>query len=261
MLKCGDIADSFQEISPESLAEDFDNVGLLIGHREQEVKKVLLTLDVDEGVAKEAVKLGADMIVSHHPVIFHPLKRIESSTANGRMLLTLIEHHIAVYSAHTNMDAAWGGLNDFLLEKLDMKSDEVLEEGKEEVGIGRIVYIKDGVTVGDLAKKVKEAFSLSEIRYTGDANKAVHTIGVCSGGGSGMIDDCISRQCDVFLTGDIKYTGARHLAEYGISVIDLGHYESEHICMEMFEKMLREKFGERLELFLSKENKNIFSTL
>lgn len=261
MYTCGDIADLFRKIAPEELAEDFDNVGFLVGHRNQPVQSILLTLDVDENVANEAVALGCNMIVSHHPVIFHPVKRIEDSTSHGRMLLTLIENKIAVYSAHTNMDAAKGGLNDFLLEKLHFASEEILEVDKNDVGIGRIVYIKEGMSLRALAELVKEAFSLNVIRYTGNPERVVKSIGICSGGGSGMIDDCITRECDVFITGDIKYTGARQLAEYGISVIDLGHFESEHICMEMFEHMIKDSLGDSLTLHYSKANRNVFREL
>ena len=261
MYKAVDVADLIRKIAPEDMAEDFDNVGFLVGHQDRKVKRILLTLDVDEGVADEAILMECDMIVSHHPVIFHPLKRIEDSSASGRMLLKLIENKIAVYSAHTNLDAAKGGLNDFLLDKLGFRSEEVLEVGKEDTGIGRVVYLKDGIKLQDLALLVKNAFSLSEVRYTGEKTRTVTSIGICSGGGSGLVDDCIARECDVFLTGDIKYTGARKLAEYGISVIDLGHYESEHICMELFESIMKDAFKDEITIYRSQANQNVFSAL
>ncbi len=261
MPTCNEIVELFERFAPENLAEDFDNVGLLVGRKKSEVKKVLLTLDVDEDVANEATRNGCDMIISHHPVIFHPIKRINDTTSAGRMMLTLIENNISVYSTHTNMDAAWGGLNDLLLEKLGFSSEEILETGKDEVGIGRVVYIKEGILIRELAEKVKKAFSLSEIRYSGSGERTVYSVGICSGGGSGMIDDCIARGCDAFITGDIKYTGARALWEEGVSVVDLGHYESEHICMELFEKILKKEYGEAITLIHSKENKNIFTAL
>ena len=258
MYEVSDVIKVLQKLAPEELAEDFDNVGFLVGRKDHKVGKILLTLDVDEAVAEEAKELECDMIVSHHPVIFHPVKSLTDSTAYGRMLLSLVENGIAVYSAHTNLDAVRGGLNDFLLEKLGFSSEEVLEIGKEREGIGRVIYRKDGIRLQSLAQKVKEKFALSEVRYSGDPNRMVHSIGICSGGGSGLIDDCIQRECDVYITGDIKYTGARKLAEYGISVIDLGHYESEHICTELFERVLKDAFGNEIVFCHSLANRNVF---
>ncbi|NLM49800.1 MAG: Nif3-like dinuclear metal center hexameric protein [Clostridiaceae bacterium] len=252
-MKLAEIISCIENISPVELAEGFDNVGLLIGDGNREVKKVLLCLDVDEVVAREAAEIGADLIISHHPVIFHPLKDITTKTPSGRMVITLIKNNIAVYSAHTNLDTAEGGLNDHFCEVLGLKPLRPLDEG----GLGRIC--EGNVTLEELAKRCKEAFNLPYVKASGDKNKFLSTIAVCTGGGSSLVDAVKREMADCYISGDISYGKARELYFLGISHVEIGHYDSEIIVMDLLEKILRDEFEGEIELIKSKRNINIYN--
>lgn len=154
-MKIKEITDILDNYAPRFLAEEYDNVGLLIGDEERECEKILLCLDIDEIVAEEAVRMGANLIVSHHPIMFNPIKKVTTDTSEGRCILKLIENKIALYSAHTNLDSAGGGLNDLMCEILDLENARPLANPDEEFGIGRVGTLKSETTLADFAQKVK----------------------------------------------------------------------------------------------------------
>lgn len=133
-MKCKEIAAVIEQLAPRSLAYDWDNVGLLFGDAEQEVTRLLLTLDMDIGVAQEAARVGAQMVVGHHPILFDPVSRVTAQTPDGRLLQTLARNSVSYYAAHTNLDIAKGGLNDLLAKKFRLKHVEMLEPGPRRQG-------------------------------------------------------------------------------------------------------------------------------
>ncbi len=257
MVKVKDIISEIEKIAPQSLAEDFDNVGLLLGDCEAEVKKVLLCLDADEFTATEASMKGADMIISHHPLIFHPLKDLCFSKSAGRCMKTLIKSDIAVYSAHTNMDIAEGGLNDLVAKKLSLKVVSDIAFGEKERTCGRIC--EADMALGELIKRVKECYNLPYVRYAGDEDKKIKTVAICSGSGRGLTDDAIKRGADLYITGDLTYSDIRNLSENGVSYIEVGHYDSEISVTEIFKSIIEKAFPE-IEILISEE-KNIVKTV
>lgn len=239
MVTVNDIKRVIEDYANPSLAEDFDNVGLLFGHGEQPVKKVLLSLDVDESIAREAKEKGADMIVSHHPVIFNPVKSITDATSDGRMLLTLGESSIAVLSAHTNMDKASGGLNDLMVKKLGLKASSA---GAALDGCIRICDADE--SLGDLAEKLKKEYGAPIIRFTGDKERKIKRVGLCTGGGRSMIYDAINAGCDCYISGDLSYSDIRTLVHSGVDFIEIGHYYSERCVTEIFERIIKNAYPE-----------------
>ena len=168
-MKCREIAAIIEELAPRSLAYDWDNVGLLFGDAEQEVTRVLLTLDMDVGVAEEAARLGVQMVIGHHPILFDPISRVTAQTPEGRLLQTLARNSISYYAAHTNLDVAKGGLNDLLAKKLRLKNVEQLEAiDVEGEGIGRIGDLDSPISLLALAERVKKAFGVANLRYAGE---------------------------------------------------------------------------------------------
>lgn len=233
------IKNAIEAYAPLYLAEDFDNVGLLVGDKNKEVKKVLLCLDVDERTAEEAEKTGADMIVSHHPVIFNAQKSITQDTPQGRMLLRLIKNSTAVFSAHTNMDKADGGLNDLMAEKLGLSCEEGLCSKDECIRICRA-----DMTLRQLAEKLKKEYALPFIRFTGNPEKRVSRVAVCTGGGRSSAQLAVEKECDAYISGDLHYADIRELAFSGVDFLEIGHFYSERPVTEIFNSVIKKAYPE-----------------
>ena len=253
-MQVSEIAKIIEQAFPLCDAEEWDNAGLLLGRRDKDVQKVLLTLDVTSFVAEEAVKCGADMIVSHHPILFSPANRITDETPEGRMILKLIQNDIAVYAAHTNLDKGIGGINDYLSEVFGLKNVEtVIKSDREGVGLGRIGILPESMTVRELALLVKDKLS-TPVRLSGDGDKMVKKLAIGSGASDDIIPTAGAMGADAVITGDCKYHRNQGFAELGVAVIDAGHYPTEICSVEIFEKLLA---GNGLE-FIRSENKDIF---
>lgn len=251
MITAGDIKRVIENYAPPALAEDFDNVGLLVGDSEKCVKKILLTLDVDEQTAMEAVSLGADMIVSHHPVIFTPPKSVTNETALGRTLMTLIKNSVAVLSAHTNMDKAKGGLNDLMAERLGLSIEEDVSDAEKCIRICRA-----DTTLGELASCLKSEYNVPHVKFTGNPERVIKRVGICTGGGRSMAEDAAAAKCDVFISGDLHYSDIRDLVFSGVDFIEIGHYYSEYPVTEIFKSVINAAYPE-ISTIISKE-KDVF---
>lgn len=253
MSKCIDIVRCIEELAPCSLACDWDNVGLLVGDMDKDIRKILICLDNDEHVTAEAVELGADMIISHHPIMFSPINRMTESDPQQRMIRRMCENGICHYAAHTNMDCAVGGLNDYLAVKLGMENAFVIEDNGNGAGFGRMAELKEEKTLGDMVKLCEDRLNLDSVRYVGELNRKIRTVAVNSGSGSDILGECIKRGVDLLITGDLKYTPARDAYEKGIAVIDAGHYGTEVIFTELMKDYLEKKFSD-IEFIISKAN-------
>lgn len=261
-MKCKEIAAVIEQLAPRSLAYDWDNVGLLFGDAEQEVTRLLLTLDMDIGVAQEAARLGAQMVVGHHPILFDPVSRVTAQTPDGRLLQTLARNSVSYYAAHTNLDIAKGGLNDLLAKKFRLKHVEMLEPVETAgEGIGRIGDLDAPITLLALAERVKKALGIENLRYAGDEDALVSRIAVNSGGGASLIDAALSHGADVFITGDYKYAQIRGCLDNGMKVIDVGHYDSEILVCELLQEYLTPRIGNSVEILLTEANKNVVKFL
>ena len=256
MVNLCEITDKLEKSYPLSYACSWDNVGLLIGNREKTVSKVLLALDFDINVAKEAKEIGAELIITHHPVMFSSINKITSDTPLGSALLFLIENGIALYSAHTNLDCAPGGINDYLVELYGFKNMQHtdIEPGKE-YGLGRISELQSPITLKELASHIGKKLNLEHIYYIGRNDAIIRTAFTCSGSGGSLIS--ADKNVDVFITGDIKYSGAREFHEQGLNVIYAGHYDTEIFTTRLFEKTIA---GLDVETVISKTNINVVKT-
>lgn len=257
MTLVSDIISYMNELYPESLAEEWDNVGLLVGRKDKSVKKVLLTLDVDINVVNEAVENSVDIIISHHPVIFNPLKSITEETNEGKMFSLLIKNDISVYSAHTNLDMADGGLNDYAANLLGINIEGILSE---ETGLGRYGSYDKEYTLNDIVLICEKVFEEDKIRFVGDKNKKVEKVAIVTGSGMSEIDKCYEKKIDLFITGDVKYSGAREALNNNLCIIDAGHYGTEFIVVDLLYDVLIKKFSD-IELIKSIKNTNVFDTI
>lgn len=231
---------------PAAVAEDWDNVGLLTGDDESEVKHVFLALDLTEAVLDEAVQAGADMIVTHHPMIFSGIKKINNHSFTGRKILTLIQKGIVYYAMHTNYDVL--GMADLSADYTKMHDTTVLsvtEEREGEVqGFGRVGKLPREMTLREYAQLVKESLKLNDVKVYGNLDSMVKCAAVCTGSGKSMIKDVIKAGADVYVTGDIDHhTGIDTVAQ-GLALIDAGHYGTEYIFMDAMKKELTQAFPE-----------------
>lgn len=208
------------------LAYEWDNVGLGIGELSSEVKRILVTLEITESVIDEAITKKADMIISHHPLIFKPLKTIKDSDAKGSMILKLIKNSIAVYVAHTNFDILDGGLNDYVADLIELQRVGKLAYENEE-GIGRYGFLLKPMNLNEFINYLKDKLKIDELRLIEGGKHTINKVGLVTGSGIEYADDAFSMNCDVYLTGDVKYHDAQDWLLKGMNIIDFGHYGSE----------------------------------
>lgn len=234
-MKLKEIAKIIEKEFPLSSAYDWDNCGLLLGDGEKEIKTALLSLDVNNAVLKEAKNVGADLILSHHPILFDGARSITAQTAEGRLLLGLSESKISVYSAHTNCDVGKNGINARLASLFDLDDTEFLEEN----GLGRVGNLKSSLPFGEFALLTKKLLKTPFLRINGVKTAPVRRIAVASGACSDSIPEAIKKGADVIITADMKYHEMMNYGEEGIFIIDAGHYPTEIIVLDIFEDILK----------------------
>ncbi|MDY5350493.1 MAG: Nif3-like dinuclear metal center hexameric protein [Candidatus Ventricola sp.] len=236
-------------IAPYELAEEWDNVGLLVGHAQAQVTRVLVALDLSMGVVEEAKALGAQLIVTHHPIMFSARKRLTDADREGRLMLALAEAGIAHIAAHTNLDSAPGGVNDTLMAA--MGAENVRGEGFVRAG-----DLPEGMTLGTLAQRARTKLR-AEVRVYGAADTAVHVLGCCSGAGGGEVALAKALGADCFITGEIRHHEALDAVDGGVCVLEAGHFETENPVCEVLRTALQKAADEveyNLTVFCSKGN-------
>lgn len=223
------IYDAIDRLAPFWLTMDFDNTGILVGDRDREVSCALLALDCTPAVVEQARQLGAQLIVTHHPVIFHPLKRVNEDA----VVYQLIRSDIAVISAHTNLDIAQGGVNDALASAIGLRDCRGLELLNEQTGawLGRIGTLPEPLSPEAFAAHIKACLNAASVKFSA-APRAIHTVALCSGSGADCLDAAISAGADALLTSEVKQHEYLAAAAAGISIFDAGHFDTEDIVIE-----------------------------
>lgn len=238
-----DIFKALEELAPPALAERWDNCGLQVGPAGGEVRRILLSLDVTLPVAEEAAEMGAELIVSHHPLIFTPLQRIDGATALGKLLYYLVANRIAVFSIHTSLDSAKGGVNDALADLIGIRNATPLKPLTEGTGLGRIGELSNLESGTALAARLKSALGLREIRVSGDIGGGVRRVALCSGSGGDLLGTALEQKADIFVTGEIHHHTAVSALGGELPVLELGHWRSERIVLPPLQKFLQRQFG------------------
>ena len=222
-----DIIKVMDGIAPPNLAEPWDNVGLLVGRSSNTVKKLMVALDVSPEVVEQAVEHKVQMLVTHHPVIFDPIKKMTDRSWQHKLLLDCAENKIAVYSAHTSLDSVLGGVNDVLAEKIGLLHTEVLVPAAGgEAGLGRVGCLHEPMTLQEFSEKIKTVLKLDNI-IAGDAGRRVSKVAVCGGAGAEFIDEALAAGADTFVNGDVKYHTAQNAVYSGLNIIDATHQGTE----------------------------------
>ena len=238
-------------IAPLGLAEDWDNVGLLVGDPARPVRRLMTCLTVTPNVVAEAVDREVDLIVTHHPMPFRPLKRLTPETPTGQMLLDLIAAGIAVYSAHTAFDSAANGINQRLARGLDLRGVFPLVFTGEGLGAGRIGWLETATPLGEIAESVKQFLNLDTIQIVGPPDKNVRLMAVACGAAGELLENARQAQCDAMLLGETRYHTYLEAEAHGIGLILPGHYASERFAMECLADVLTAEF-DTLEVWPSR---------
>lgn len=237
MPTAGEIEAALYELAPRPLAADWDNVGLLAGRADREVGKILVSLDITEAVAEEAERMGADLIVSHHPVIFHPARSVTDRDPAGRLLLWLISAGLSAVCMHTNLDAASGGVNDALAAVLGLEDAAPVQEG----GIERVGMLPEALTLPAFLTRVKAALAPNGMRYA-DGGRPVRKVAVGGGACGDFLWEAAALGCDAFVTADLKYNHFLDAQALGLTVIDAGHFPTEDVVCSVLVRYLGERF-------------------
>lgn len=241
-MLCKEVMDILEENYPADYALDWDNVGLLVGRDDKEVRRIYVALDADDETIEAAVRWKADMLVTHHPMIFSGLKRINNLDFIGARILKLVQNDISYYAMHTNYDVL--GMAELSGRKMSLEDPEVLEvtrDGEQPEGIGRVADLASPAPLREICWSVKDRFHLGAVKVFGDMDQPVSRIAISPGSGKSMIKAALDKKADVLITGDIDHhTGIDAVAQ-GLAIIDAGHYGIEHIFIEDVKAYLEDR--------------------
>lgn len=237
-----EIEQALFELAPGEAAMEWDNVGHLLGDPDQAVERVLVALDITEGVADEAIASGCQLVVAHHPVMncrWTPVQNIRDDTFQGHLFLKLLRNNVSAICMHTNLDIAWGGVNDALAQRLELVDPGPLCEN----GLGRVGEYPESVALADYVRFVCQALGCNGLRYA-DAGKPVRRVAVGGGACGEFEEDAIRAGCDTFVTADLSYHQFLDAAGKGINLIDAGHFPTEDPVCEKVITYLTDRFSE-----------------
>lgn len=250
---------TLNKIAPEETAQDWDNGGIQIQTSDRDILKILLCLEITHAVIDEAIELGVDWIITHHPLLFHALQTINHTTLTGGYAVKLIKHDISVYSTHTSFDAAEGGNNHYLANLLALEQIDVI--GKD--GLIRYGIFKKPMTLRQVTEQLANELNLpiQEMKIVGNPDTMIHQVGICTGAGGDLIAQAEQFGCDLFITGEVRHHEAQAARETGMNVIDAGHYGTERIFPAALYRHLWRELGNEIELYESKINLNPFQIM
>lgn len=242
-MLCKEIIRVIEAAYPREAALDFDNVGLLAGRSEKEVNRVYIALDATDAVIDRAVRAGADMLITHHPLIFSPLKKVTDENFISRRIVKLIQNDISYYAMHTNYDVL--GMAELSEKILGIRDTEVLditrENGGIPEGIGRIGSLEQPVTLEECCVYIKHKLNLGSLKVFGDMDAKVSRLAISPGSGKSAIGAAIAKGADILVTGDIGHHEGLDAVEQGLLVIDAGHYGTEYIFIDDMKRFLEDK--------------------
>jgi dinuclear metal center YbgI/SA1388 family protein len=256
------ISEIMNRIAPRQLAEEWDNPGLLVGSFDSEVEKIFVCLDVTDETVKAAVEFGADLIISHHPLIFRAVKNFRTDLPLGKKLQTLIKNDISVFAAHTNLDSVQGGVNDVLAQKLGLVDVKTFDEGI--FSLGRIGKLPEKMTAENFALHVKKSLNAESVRLVDAGDFLIEKVGICGGAGSDIISKAKFHGAQAFVTGDVKYHEAQNAAESKIHVVDAGHFATEFPIVHVLAEILAtecEKLSYKVKIAEDTISRDVFKNI
>ena len=260
-MKLSQIIDIINKIAPEELQEDWDNTGIQLGcDYEKDINRIMTCLEISDSIVEEAAEKKADLIVTHHPLIFSKLSHVDSGDVTGRQIIKLISHGISVYSSHTAFDSAAYGTNYDLASRLGLENITPMfkDEKFQGCGMGRFGSFSSPLPFSEFISKLGQVCSKSGLKIAGTAPETVAKTALCTGAGAEFIDDAYRAGAQVYITGDLKYHDARHADDIGLCVIDAGHYGTEILFADNMADQLRSLLGSEAEIFPAVSDINPF---
>ena len=252
-MKARDIIKAIEEFAPLSIQEGWDNSGLCVGSPEDEVSSVLLGLDCTEKLIDEAIECGADMIVTHHPLIFSGLKKISPEDKVGEAVMKAIKAGISIYAAHTNADKVIAGVSGAMARRLGLKDVTILDEDGDGTGLGVVGNLPEPMSSQEALAFVKERFGLKVLKSSIPIDGQVCRVALCGGSGGSLIKAARRSGAQLYISGDISYHN--FFTEDGFMIMDIGHYESEIEIVDILFSLLRKNFP----TFAVRITQNIYS--
>jgi dinuclear metal center YbgI/SA1388 family protein len=239
-LKVKDIIAPLEEFAPLALQETYDNSGLLVGDPEMEVTAALLCVDATPEVVREARERKINLVIAHHPVIFHPLRSLTGRSNVEQAVIEAVKGNVALYACHTNLDRAPRGMSYVLAKELGLAGIEVLDPEGEGVGFGAVGNLPEAMPALDFLRQVTRTLGIGCIRHTTPLKESVQRVALVTGSGGEMLEKAIDAGADVFLTADVRHD--RFLAAEGrIVLADIGHWESEFCAIELMDSIISKK--------------------
>lgn len=253
-MECREIMQRIEKQYPKDAALDFDNVGLQAGRRDKKVRKILLALDATDKVVEQAVELNVDMLITHHPLIFSPLKHVTDEDFIGARILKLLRNDISYYAMHTNYDVL--GMADLAGDILGLENMQVLDETTEDgsVGIGKLGETASVCTLRSYCEEMKQKLKLDCVRVFGDLDMQIHKVAICPGSGKSTIQSALNKGAEVLVTGDIGHHEGMDASAQGLNIIDAGHYGTEYIFVDDVAKFLKEQLENDVIILKAEES-------
>jgi dinuclear metal center YbgI/SA1388 family protein len=245
MAELQTICSYLEQFAPLHLAEEWDNVGLLVGDRQRQVARIMTCLTVTPNVVDEAIREQTDLIVAHHPLPFHSLKRVTTDSTSGNMLLRLIRADIAIYSPHTAFDSAAAGINRQLADGLGLQEVVPLEANDadpDQLGAGRRGVLTEGTRLAELARRVKQFLSVDGLHVVGPLEQEVRRIAVACGAAGSFLQAAVAAGCDALVVGETSFHTCLEAQASGIALLLPGHYASERFAVETLAGRIDEHF-------------------
>ncbi len=263
-IRINDLLDGLEQIAPATLAESWDNVGLLVGDPNRKTRSLLLGLDPSLSLLEEAIALGADTLVTHHPCIFHPLQSIQIATPSGAFLERALAHKINVIACHTNFDRAASGVSDALGSLLGLENIQPLRpvDADAAQGLGRIGGYTEPLSFDLFMQRVFTALQSEAVQIAGNPPRKIESVALCGGSGSDLVEEAFRQGADVYLSSEVKHSTARWTEDTGFCVIDASHYATEKPAMALLAGLLETLAHDRnwkLQVYQSTSEKPAFT--
>ena len=239
-MKARDIINVIEEFAPLSIQEKWDNSGLCIGSPDADVTSVLIGLDCTPELVDEAVECGADMIVTHHPLIFSGLKKISPEDQVGAAVIKAISNGISIYAAHTSADKVIAGVSGAMAAKLGLENVRILDEDGEGTGLGVVGDLPEPLTAAEAVSLVKDRFALKAMRTSRPVEGRISRVAMCGGSGGSLIGAAMASGAQLYISGDISYHN--FFTKDGFMIMDIGHYESEIEIVDILFSLIKKKF-------------------
>lgn len=253
-MKIKEITDVIEAFAPLALQESYDNAGLIVGRADAEVHRALLAVDVTEEVMDEAEREGCDMVITHHPILFHPLKRFNSASVAERCVERAICKGIALYACHTNLDSTVDGMSWHLARMLGVGELSVVQSsdaGDERIGFGVVGNLPEEVSTVDFLNFVRQRLSVRVVRHSDITRSTIRRVAVCTGSGASLARDAAALGTELYITSDLKYNDFTPL-DGGMTIADIGHFESEYCVIEILFDIL----SKNLHTFAVRKSEN-----